>query len=176
MALEDDMGLVEPLIDDIDQIPRIGFSKYRAYPPDILIEHDPRAGAACTYAHMVAEAERRWLDRRGIVPKDVRGLKVWLIEDYAVLRWKRMDADGRSRSYPTWQEQDFDLGLPLPGLPPPAIRLTAGYLADPTQTQYVRTQIARPRGKRGEWCIAIIPAAVPGRSATWEVVKRPLGF
>jgi hypothetical protein len=24
MALEDDMGLVEPLIDDIDQIPRIG--------------------------------------------------------------------------------------------------------------------------------------------------------
>src|SRR5271163_4246682 len=103
MAVDDDMGLIANLIDDIDQVPRIGFGKYRAYPPEILIEHDPRAGANCIYAHMVAEADRRWLDRQGIVMTDIRGLKVWLIEDKAVLRWKRMDADGRSRNYPTKQ-------------------------------------------------------------------------
>ena len=89
---------------------------------------------------------------------------------------KRMDADGRTRSYPTKQEKDFDAGLPLPGLPPPAIRLTAGYLADETQTQYQRTQIARPRGKRIEWCVAIVPASAPGRLATWQDVTRQRGW
>lgn len=176
MAVDADMELIGGLIDDIDQIPRVGFRTYRAYPPEILIEHDPRAGASCIYAHMVAETERLWLDRRGIIPADVRGLKVWLIEDKAVIRWKRMDADGRTRSYPTKQEKDFDAGLPLPGLPPPAIRLTAGYLADETQTQYQRTQIARPRGKRIEWCVAIVPATVPGRAATWQDVTRQRGW
>jgi hypothetical protein len=176
MAVDDDMALITHLLNDIDQIARIGFAKYRAYPPDILIEHDPRAGANCIYRHMVAEADRRWLDRRGIVVTDIRGLKVWLIEDKAVLRWKRMDAEGRARSYPTPQEKDFDLGLPLPGLPPPAIRLTAGYLTDKTQTQYERTQIARPRGKRIQWCVAVVPASAPGRATTWQDVTRQRGW
>jgi hypothetical protein len=99
---------------------------------------------------MVAEVDRRWIDRRGIVQKEINGLKVWIVGADAVIRWKKMDEDGYSSNYPTKQARDFDRGELLPGLPDPAVRLTAGYLLDPTQTQFVRAQIAKPRGKRIE--------------------------
>jgi len=158
-SMEEVMGFLAPLIDDLDQIPRLAHKKYRTYDAGIRLEHDPRAQASCTYCHMVAEAERRFLDRQRIVLKDLRGLKVWLIEDKAVLRWKKMDEDGRSRNYPTKQAQDFDRGHTLPGLPPKAARVSAGYLLDPTQTEFVRAQVARPRGKTVDWCVAIVPAS-----------------
>ena len=60
----------------------------------------------------------------------------------------------------------FDSGKTLPGLPAPAVRLTVGYWLDPTQTQYIRTQIAKPRGRLiPEWCAAITPAANENRHA-----------
>jgi hypothetical protein len=80
-----------------------GFAKYRAYESGILIEHDRRAAATCTYCHMVAEADRRFIGRPGIIPLEVAGLKVWLVSGDAVLRLKKMDEDGRSRNYPTKQ-------------------------------------------------------------------------
>ncbi len=172
MALDDEIARVFHLLDDIDQIARSAFTTYRAYPPEILVEHSPRAAATNVYDHMVAEAERRWIDRGGVTPKNVRGLKVWIIGPDAVLRFKKMDEDGRSRRYPTKQARDFDRGLPLPGLPEPAIRVTAGYLLDPTQTQFIRSQIAKPRGPAIEWCVAIVPPTELGRPATWEDVTR----
>lgn len=172
MALDDEIGRVSHLLDDIDQIARLAFATYRGYPPEVLIEHSPRAAATNIYDHMVGEAERRWIDRSGIITQNVRGLKVWIIGADAVLRFKKMDEDGRSHRYPTKQARDFDRGLPLPGLPEPAIRMTAGYLLDATQTQFIRTQVSKPRGPAIEWCIAIVPPSEPGKPATWEDVTR----
>jgi hypothetical protein len=121
---------------------------------------------------MASLAYQRWLDRRGIVAKEIGGLKLWLIADKAVLRFKKMDEDGKSRNYPTRQAMEYDRGVPLPGLPDPATRLTAGYLLDPTQTQFVRAQVSKPRGEAMEWCVAIIPPSEPGRPATWQDVTR----
>lgn len=173
-SMNEVMEGIAHLIDDIDGIPRAAFETYRRYSPEVLVELDTRAAAACIYAHMVAEADRRWIGRRGIKPIDVRGLKVWLISDIVVLRWKKMDEDGRSRNYPTKQAQDFDRGKPLPGLPPPAIRITAGYLLDPPKTGYERTQIAKPRGSKIEWCVAIVPATVS--ETQWVDVTREPRF
>lgn len=79
----------------------------------------------------------------------------------AVVRFKKMDEDGLTRNYPTEQAKDFDRGLPLPGLPMPPVRLTAGYLLDATSTQFERTQVARPVGqKRTKWCAAIVPIEI----------------
>ncbi len=172
-SMEEVMGALVGLYDDLDEIPRTAFETYRSYPPEILVEHDMRAQATCTYCHMVAEAERRWVGRRGIVPREVRGLKVWLIGDSVVLRWKKMDEDGRSRNYPTRQAMDYDRGAPIPGLPLPAIRLSTGYFLNPTQTEFIRSQIAKPAGRGIEWCAAIIPAneTEPGENR-WEDVTR----
>lgn len=156
--MEEVMPAIEFLLDDLDYICRHGFSVYRGYDPAHLLDHDSRAAASCIYCHMAAEAERRLSVHLRVRPLDVRGLKVWLVEDKAVIRFKKHDEDGKSRNYPTKQAQDFDKGITLPGLPPPAVRLSAGYLVDPTATVYIRTQIARPLATIVDWCAGIVPA------------------
>ncbi len=157
-TMDEIMAAIDHLLVDFDAIGRKGMATYRKYPPEFLVEHDSRAQAANIYCHMLAEAERRFVNWPGVVLKDIRGLKVFLIDDVSVIRLKRMDEEGRTRSYPTKQAKDYDLGNTLPGIPPPAARLVAGYLPDPTNTEVVRVQIARPRGSQIEWCAAIVPA------------------
>jgi hypothetical protein len=157
--MDEIMDGLSHLLDDIDQVPRIAHATYRSYAPGHLLEHDIRAQAACTYCHMQAEADRRFIGRDGVVPLDVHGLKVWAIGDHAVMRLKKMDEDGATRNYPTEQAKAFDSGEPLPGLPLAAARISAGYLLNPTQTEFIRAQISRPRGRRIRWCVAIVPAS-----------------
>lgn len=117
-----------------------------------------RAQAACTYAHMVSAADRRFLGRDGVRSLEIRGLKLWVFEHAGVvIRFKKMDEDGRARNYPTKQAKAFDGQLGLPGLPPRPVRLTAGYLLDRTGTEFIRSQIARPDGRDTLWCGAIVP-------------------
>jgi hypothetical protein len=150
------------------------------YRPEDLIELDVRAQSACTYCHMLAEAERRYLDRAGIRLIEIRGgLKVWLFEPASVvIRLKKMDEDGRSRNYPTQQAQDYDAQLDLPGLPSPPVRLTAGYWLDATGQVINRVQIARPDGNRAPtWCAAIVPREERGAGERiWADVTRQRGF
>lgn len=155
--MEEAMAAIDGLIDDFDDICRAAVATYRRYPPEFLVEHDSRAAASCTYSHMLADAERRFGGRAGIIFKDVRGLKVWLVGDAAVVRFKKMDEDGRSRNYPTKQAQDYDRQAILPGIPAPAARLSIGYLLDATGTEVVRVQVAKPMGKLIDWCTAIVP-------------------
>jgi hypothetical protein len=144
------MNALAPYLDLLDQITRSAHARYRGYNSADLLEHDARAHAACTYAHMNAEAERRFIGNQDIVGLDIRGLKLWLFKKAdAVIRLKKMDEDGNSRTYPTGQAKDFDQGKELPGLPTPPVRLTAGYLLDKTGTQFERSQIARPGGRSG---------------------------
>lgn len=177
-SMEDDMAEIEHLLDDLDAIARGAFETYRGYPAQVLLEHDARAAAACTYCHMVAEADRRFLDKANLTPLDIRGLKVWLFADKAVIRFKKMDEDGRSRNYPTKQALRFDRGETFPELPDPATRLSVGYLLNPTQTEFVRTQVAKPTSRKAiEWCAAIIPLEKADSAARrWEDVTRQSGF
>jgi hypothetical protein len=181
------MDGIDFLLDDLDQICRTSFTKYRRYDPEVLVDHDPRAAAACMYAHMAAAAERHWPAQTLVTPAqrngtkmlalEVRGLKVWAVQDLAVFRFKKHDEDGKSRNYPTKQARDYDRGLPLPNLPFPAARLSVGYLLDATGTEFIRTQVARPRGKGIEWCAAIVAreSRVEG-SRRWLDVSRQSGF
>jgi hypothetical protein len=174
MAIADDVSLIAHLLDDIDQIARAAHGRYFSYDPAVLVELGPRARAACTYDHMVAEAERRWIDRDGVIQDELKGLKFWIIGPStacALLRFKKMDEDGRSRNYPTKQAKDYDRQAWLPGLPDPAVRLTAGYLLDPAN-QFIRAPVAKPRGKFVEWCAAIVPPSAPGGAVTWQDVTR----
>lgn len=171
MPIDDDLKHITHLLDDLDAIPRHGFQVYRNYPTELLVEHDARAAATNTYCHMIAEAERRFAGRPRVFPKNIRGLKVWIIGMDAVIRFKRMDEDGRSRNYPTRQARDYDRGRDIPEIPPPAVRLTVGYWLDPTQTVYQRTQIAKPLGRSTEWCAALV-ADDKGRTHYEDVTRQ----
>ena len=166
------------LLDEFDQIARSAHARFRSYRQDDLVELDIRAQAACTYAHMLADADRRFLSRPGVKTLDIRGLKLWLFEEAnAVVRFKKMDEDGHSRTYPTKQAKDFDRGNDLPNLPMPPVRLTAGYLLDPTGIVFVRSQVARPVGRGAMWCAAVVP---PDERKTgeraWREVTRQSRF
>ncbi len=153
-------ALGEASVDELSEIVRAGHVRYMGYSPEDLVELDVRAQSACTYCHMLAEADRRFLDRPGIRQLEINGgLKLWLFENAnVVIRLKKMDEDGKSRNYPTQQARDYDAQRDLPGLPSPPVRLTAGYWLDPTGQIINRVQIARPNGQRSpEWCAAIVP-------------------
>jgi hypothetical protein len=124
---------------------------------------------------MVADADRRFLGRAEVRLIDVRGLKLWLIESAnAVIRWKKMDEDGKTRNYPTKQARDFDAGRELPGLPMPPVRLAVGYLLDATGIELIRTQIAKPVGKKALWCAAVVPREErkPGERVWCDVARQ----
>lgn len=145
-------------LEEIDEIVRAGHTRYMKYSAEDLVELDVRAQSACTYCHMLSEADRRFLDRDGIRPLEIRGaLKVWLVEHAnVVIRLKKMDEDGKTRNYPTKQARDYDAQRELPDLPLPPVRLTAGYWLDATGQIINRVQIARPNGRRvPTWCAAI---------------------
>ncbi len=174
-TMEETLDGLGPLLDDFDQIARRAHARFRAYRPEDLIELDVRAQAACTYAHMLAESDRRVSGMERVRSLDIRGLKLWLFEDAnVVIRFKKMDEDGHSRNYPTKQARNFDAGRELPGLPMPPVRLTAGYLLDATCTLFVRTQVARPVGRGALWCAAIVPteARKPGARAWIDVTRQ----
>jgi hypothetical protein len=172
------MQEIEFLLDDFDQVCRYGFRTYRAYSPEVLLEHDSRAAAACTYAHIAAEAERRLSRHQPTVepidPKMLGGLRTWRIGEIAVVRFKKQDEDGKSYNFPTKQAKAYDRGDDLPGIPPPAARLSVGYFLDQTGTEFIRTQVARPRSRMVDWCTAIVPQAErrPGSRIWREVTKQ----
>ena len=154
----DAMGL--EFLDELNEIVRLGHTRYMSYRPEDLLELDVRAQSACTYCHMLSEADRRLIDRPGIRPLEIKGgLKVWLIESAnVVIRLKKMDEDGKSRNYPTKQAVAYDAQRELPDLPMPPDRLTAGYWLDATGQIINRVQIALPNGRRRPtWCAAIVP-------------------
>lgn len=176
-SIEAVMQRLEPVLDDLDAIARTGHRTYRSYDPKHLIEHTPRSQASCIYDHMAAEAERRFGGRNGVVPLDIRGLKLWVFDQHTVARFKKMDEDGRTRNYPTQQTKDFDLNRELAGVPPKPTRITVGYVLDPTGTLIQRVQVARPNGKFVDWCAAIVPTSERAvGSKLWEDVTKQTKF
>ena len=74
------MAVLDPFLDDLDAICRDSHAKYRAYPPEVLIELDRRAEANCIYSHMRHDAERRLGGGRDdVVQLNIRGLFLWVI-------------------------------------------------------------------------------------------------
>ncbi len=171
------MSQLDPIFEELDAICRGGLARYQQYPPDIRIDHDARARAACVYAHMEADAHVRLNDLPDVNPLVIRGLKVWIIGEMATIRFKKMDEDGRTRNYPTKQAADYDRQLPLPRIPYPPLNLVVGYLPNSLGTDVERVQVARPMGKTIDWCAAIVPTdeQIVGQQR-WVDVTRQARF
>ena len=172
-SIDSVMARLEPVLEVLDDIARFGHATYRMYRPEHLIDHSPRAQATCIYDHMAAEAERRFDGKNEVRMIEIQGLKLWVFEDHTVVRFKKMDEDGKSRNYPTKQAKAFDLMKELEGLPPIPTRVSVGYVLDPTGTQIQRVQVARPNGRKVDWCAAITPIEERKEGVrAWEEVTK----
>ena len=147
-----------------------GFGKYLGYPAKFKADHDDRAAASCVHAHILTGIDDAIADIPGVALIDARGLKVLNVKDRIVARFKKVDANGRSRSYPTRQARRFDRQLGLPNLPPAATRLTIGYEPDPAFSAVARVIVSCPLGSTILWCSQIVMEAT---AATWVDITPP---
>ena len=156
----------------VHEILKHGYDTYQNYPPELVLDHDPTTQANCIAAHMRAKATSSLADDPTITHIEEHGQHLWLFEQQNVLiRFKKTDETGISTNYPTKHARDFEAGADLPGIPPSATRLTAGYLLNPLG-EYSRSQISMPNGsKRVLWCAAIVPCE-DAQSMTWCQVEK----
>lgn len=156
LDLSANMAVLEPYLAALAGAVRRGFSTYQEHYPDVVkAAHDNAAAAKNVHRHILEEITIAIADLGGLALVDARGLMVLNIHDRALLRFKKMDEEGNSASYPTKQAQAFDRQLPLPNLPPAATRLTFGYEPDLAYSAIVRILTACPLGRRTHWCVQV---------------------
>lgn len=149
------MEQAAPLLPDFSEAWHLAMEAYRGYPPGYSAEHDDTTAANCIRSHMWMEIERRFHGRAGCSLLTLRGLRVLNFRDQIVWRFKRVDGGGRHRNYQTKQQRDFDNQKPLPGIPPPAVRLTSGYQPDASGQAIERIIVARPMGRSTQWAAQV---------------------
>jgi hypothetical protein len=102
-------------------------------------------------SHMLQEVIARFDSRPGFTILVLRGLALLNYQDQIVLRFKKVDGEGRHQNYQTKQQKDFDDQLELPEIPPAAtIR---------------RIIVSRPWGKSMMWSSQV---NVVDKEAMWE--------
>lgn len=159
------MRALDPFLRRIADCVERGFAKYQTY-PECRAEHDDRAAANCVHAHILTEVSTEFIDTPGAAVLNARGLRVLNIGDRIVGRFKKVNEEGRSRSYPTHQAINFDRQLPLPIIPSAATRVTFGYEPDLAFSKISRIVVSCPMGETILWCAQICPNETGG--ATWQ--------
>jgi hypothetical protein len=177
MELEIDvvMDRLTGYLDIFDEIVRHGLSTYEKLPPEIAIDYDSSTQAHCTFRHILQKAHADLDDLPNVEHFDIRGQNLWLFKEAnAVVRFKKMDENGISSNFRTPQQNSFDDGEELSGLPQTPTRLTVGYLLDQTGTSFLRTQVSLPTKNGALWCAAIIPNDMreSADQAWYEVTKQ----
>ncbi len=174
LDLASNLAILEPHLTLLAGCVRRGFGIYQTeYPAVVKAAHDNGAAAKNVHRHILAEVTMAVDGLRGLAMVDARGLNVLNILDRIVLRFKKMDEEGHSVSYPTQQARYFDQQLPLPNLPPAATRLTFGYEPDLAFSAIVRVLLACPLGPRAHWCVQVNEE--PSGAASWvDITPRRL--
>jgi|SRR5882724_3090094 len=150
------MSALSPHLAPVHGAMHRGFDRYlKDYLSEIKAEHSDRAVTSNVHSHMLAEMAQAFEGVSGAALLDVRGLKVLNLDDRIVGRFKKVDDQGRSRSYPTKQAKAFDLQLPLPGVPAAATRVTFGYEPDAAFSAIERIVVACPYGDGIPWCAQV---------------------
>ena len=110
----------------------------------VRAEHSDRTAANVVYDHVLAGFERLFIDEAGFTFLRLRGLTVLNIRDVIVTRFKKVDADGVHRNFPTKQQEDFDRQVDIPGLPQAATRTVLGYQPDAAMSTVERVTVRAP--------------------------------
>jgi hypothetical protein len=168
--LERCMDLSAPFLPIMHEAWHAAFDKYRKTDAELRSEYDDTTVANVVRAHMWHEVQARFQGRPGCATRSISGLKLLFYKDLFVWRFKQVNGRGRHSNVQTKQQRDFDLRLPLPGIPPPATRLTSGYQPDASGESIERIVVSRPYGKSVDW---VAQVNVIDKKATWiEITPR----
>jgi hypothetical protein len=96
-------------------------------------------------------------DRQGVRILSVRGLFVLDVEGLALVRFKKLRPNLTTCGIPTRQQQRFAFQQPLPGMPPQATKLVAGYLLNAVEDGIDRLIVTCSVDTRLEWAFEIPP-------------------
>jgi hypothetical protein len=107
--------------------------------PELKKPLDSTARANYLWNHIKSNVRRRFKDVRGVTIIEKGRTFVLSIDGVALLRFKKVDGQFRTRNVPTVRQLELQMQLKsqmveLPGLPPEATWLTCGYLLDPFET------------------------------------------
>ncbi len=150
------MAIAEPLLPTLHECWHEAMRMYAEdYPAHVIAEHDDTTAANSVRAHLWMRVKQAFEGVPHCVPTTVQQLNVLIYKDEIVWRFKKVDERGLHANYQTTRQQDYDNQLPLPGIPPSAVRLTSGYQPDATGLAIERHIIARPFGRSIQWAAQV---------------------
>lgn len=131
--------------------------------------------ACFVYDHIVDAARQEFADDYpDVVIADNRGFLTITIKDRIVLRFKKFRNNSlRTSGIRTAQQQRFELQMQLPGMPPQATKVVAGYLLDEFQTSISFMAVTCIDGRSLEWALDITDEADEDVAATVESIRPP---
>jgi hypothetical protein len=150
------MAVLEPHLEDIDACIRRGFDRYGEYAPEHVADHGYRATTSCIDDHQIMLARKILDPKPGVRVIHARGLEVVNFHDRVCLRFKKVNGAGRGRNLQTDQQKRFDRQWSLPGLPPSATRVVAGYNPTVAGTEIRKVLISCPLGRTNLWCVQLV--------------------
>lgn len=122
------------------------------YPPEVRMIHTPRTKANILRDHMVERARQAFENVPNVRLLTQRGYFLVHVEGKALLRFKKLGKNRRSRNYPTKQAIAFMDNLPLDGIPE-STRLDVGYQLNDPQTTIAAVLISCARWQGTEYVI-----------------------
>jgi hypothetical protein len=100
---------------------------------------------------MQTEANEHLVMLPAVKPIDAFDSRTFLIEDEVLVRFKLLDADGRSRNFQTRRAHLYNLNYPIEGISPSAIRVDVGYKLNALQTAIAAIDVSHRAGKNVAW-------------------------
>jgi hypothetical protein len=148
------------------------FTKYSA---EVRVVHTPRTRANIIHDHMVYRAWREFDGKPGVRVVRARGYVLLLIQNRALIRFKKLGKDGKARNYPTRSALTFAGNLlPMEGLPEEAARYNAGYVLNKLQTGIKDILISFQIGREVEYVLNIWFEPKAGMLTFPEITTPPI--
>lgn len=110
--------------------------------------------SSCVNSFIVHTARAVFDESNDVKVTDKRGLFLLDFQDELNLRFKKLTKSKKPSNARTAQQVDFTMQLELPGMPQ-VVRLTLGYILDPSQTKITDILVVHHLGKKLAWEISI---------------------
>lgn len=158
MTKEEAFDRLRPYFGVLRQPIEEAWQAYRTeYAPNLKAVHDSRTRANVIYAHTFERALAVFAEVAKTRFLESSGLKVLLIEETFLLRYKKLRVDHRSSNVSTKQTTRYRSQIPIAGLPA-AVHLDIGYIPNALGTGFDSIEIVCPKKNGIHWHFAI-PAA-----------------
>lgn len=144
-------AILAPYAEILWRIPHRAWDRFDALPDRAPIAAQPRARANVVWSYMLAEANEHLLGLPGVKPIDAYETRSYLVEDEVLVRFKLLDAEGRSSNFPTRRAQPYNLNYPIEGISPSALRVDVGYKLNELQTAISGIEVSHRAGSKVAW-------------------------